>query len=417
MAKLYNWTEHLLNLGINAIYFGPLFESVSHGYDTADYYHIDRRLGSKEDFAALFSHLHSKGIKIIVDGVFNHVGRNFWAFRDVLEHKENSRFCSWFKNLNFNGRSPFNDPFTYEGWENHYNLVKLNLDNCEVEQHLLGAVRMWIEELGIDGIRLDAADCVDLNFQKKLSSFTKQLKSDFFLLGEIIHGDYNLWANSSTLDSVTNYECYKGLYSSHNDKNYFEIAYALNRQFGEYGIYKQLPLYSFVDNHDVNRLASTLKDKNNLLLTYSLMMTMPGVPSIYYGSEAGIEGIKSNGSDDQLRPCLDLDNMYNNGGNGLIQGIKKLAEIRKNSPALKYGTYRQLLVKSEQFAFEREHNGNRIIAVFNSSGSNIDININTGGNNGEYKDIFNGGHISHCSNGNLHIDNLPPHSVKILGLN
>lgn len=417
MSKLYDWTNHLLNLGVNAVYFGPIFESSSHGYDTADYYHIDRRLGSKEDFIELFNHLHLNGIKVIVDGVFNHTGRNFWAFRDVLEHKENSRYCGWFKNLNFNSRSPFNDPFTYEGWENHYSLVKLNLDNCEVEQHLLGAVRMWIEELGVDGIRLDAADCVDMNFQKKLAAFTKGMKSDFFLLGEIIHGDYNLWANNSTLDSVTNYECYKGLYSSHNDKNYFEIAYALNRQFGEYGIYKQLPLYAFVDNHDVNRLASTLKDKSNLFLTYSLMMAMPGVPSIYYGSEAGVEGIKSNGSDDALRPSLELDNLYINDG-GLISGIKKLAEIRKNNPALKYGTYRQLLVKSEQFAFAREFEGKKTIVVFNSSASNIDLNINAGGNyNGEYKDVLNSGHISICSNGNLHIDNLPPHASKILELN
>ena len=418
MHKLYDWTDHLLDLGINAIYFGPVFESTSHGYDTADYYHIDRRLGSKEDIIHLFRHLQSKGIKIVLDGVFNHVGRNFWAFRDVLEHKENSRYTGWFKGLNFNGHSPCGDPFTYEGWNNHYSLVKLDLNNYEVEQHLLGAVRMWIEELGIDGIRLDAADCVDVNFQKKLSSFTKQLKNDFFLLGEIIHGDYRRWANDTTLDSVTNYECYKGLYSSHNDKNYFELAYSLNRQFGEAGMYKHLPLYSFVDNHDVDRIASTINNKQNLYLTYCLLMTIPGVPSIYYGSEAGIEGKKVNGNDGPLRPCLELNNICNNGQGVLIHQIQQLISIRKSQSALKYGSYNQIHVNHEQFAFAREYNNEKVVVVLNSSDNSKELNIKLDMKfNGQYRDILNNGQNFACNNGNLYMNNLLPHSAMILALN
>ncbi len=232
IGKLSGWIPHLRELGVNALYIGPVFESSEHGYDTRDYYNIDRRLGSNEDFKRLCRELHENGIRVVLDGVFNHVGREFWAFQDVQKNGSASPYCGWFHNLNFGGGSPLGDPFWYEGWQGHYNLVKLNLRNPDVVSHLLGAVGMWIDEFGIDGLRLDAADCVDMDFFHQLRNYCKGRNPDFWLMGEIIHGDYNRWANPGALDSVTNYECRKGLYSSHNDKNYFEIAYSLNRQIG-----------------------------------------------------------------------------------------------------------------------------------------------------------------------------------------
>jgi glycosidase len=376
LDKIYSWIDHIKDLGINALYLGPLFESTAHGYDTADYYWVDRRLGTNDTLKNLVSYLHSKNIRVILDGVFNHTGRDFWAFRDVLSNGAGSRYCGWFQNLQFNDRSPLGDPFTYEGWNGHYDLVKLNLRNSEVKDHLLNAVRTWISEFDIDGLRLDAADCIDMDFLKELAGFSKSIKEDFWLTGEIIHGDYRKWANSNTLDSVTNYECYKSLYSSYNDKNFYEIAYALNRQFGESGLYKSLPLYNFVDNHDVTRIGSQLKNPAHLYPLYFMLFTIPGVPSIYYGSEWGIKGIKIKGSDYPLRPSLDLDLCSRDNHKDLPEAIKKLSKIRQKSKALQYGNYRQLFLNHEQLAFMRQYNNETVIVIVNSSADKTVLDIN-----------------------------------------
>lgn len=360
------WIPHLKELGINAVYFGPVFESGSHGYDTWDYYQIDSRLGKKEDFKQVISKLHKNGIRVILDGVFNHVGRGFFAFQDLQKNLENSQYKDWFCNLNFSWTSPLGDPFAYETWHGAAELVKLNLRNPAVSDYLLGAVRMWMDELEIDGLRLDAADCVDRDFFKQLRSFTKGKREDFWLMGEIIHGDYRLWANEEMLDSVTNYECWKGIYSSHNDKNYFEIAHSLKRQFGKGGLYENLCLYNFLDNHDVNRIGSLLTRKENLQNAYTLLYLMPGIPSIYYGSEWGIEGVKGQGmeADYALRPKLDLKEMEGK-NTELIRHLKKLAKIRSNSEAVKYGAYEDVVVRNEQFVFARSTEKEQILAALN----------------------------------------------------
>ena len=366
LTKIEKWIPHLKEMSVNAIYFAPVFESSYHGYDTKDYYKIDKRLGSNENFKALCEKLHENNIKIILDGVFNHVGREFWAFKDVQENGRNSRYCSWFANLNFDSKSPMGDEFNYQSWNGCYDLVKLNLKNQEVLDHLLHAVGAWIDEFDIDGLRLDAADSIDFEFFKELKKFTETKKNDFWLMGEVINGDYTRWANPESLDSVTNYECYKGNYSSHNDKNYFEIAHSLNRLFGKSGIYKDLCLYNFADNHDVNRLASILKNPEYIYNVYTLLYTMPGVPSIYYGSEYGIKGVKGQGTDLPLRPELELEEI-NKADDKLFELIKKLGKIRCESEALKYGNYEQVIVKNEQFIFTRTIKDEKIYIILNLS--------------------------------------------------
>ena len=280
LDKLYDWIPHLKALGITAVYFGPVFQSTRHGYDTADYYRVDSRLGDNDSFAKLCDALHQNGIRVVLDGVFNHVGRDFWAFQDVQKNGQSSPYCGWFHNLNFGGPSPMGDPFWYDAWQGHYELVKLNLRHPDVVRHLLDAVGMWMDRFHIDGLRLDAADCVDFDFFRALKGYVRERNPDFWLMGEIIHGDYARWANPELLDSVTNYECWKGLWSAHNTKNYFEIAHSLQRQFGPGGIYKNLALYSFADNHDVNRLASQLTNRRHLENVYTILYTMPGIPSV-----------------------------------------------------------------------------------------------------------------------------------------
>ena len=366
LVKIEKWIPHLKEMSVNAIYFAPIFESSYHGYDTKDYYKVDKRLGSNKNFKELCEKLHENNIKIILDGVFNHVGREFWAFEDVKQNGKNSKYCNWFVNLNFDSRSPMGDEFNYQSWNGCYDLVKLNLKNQEVLDHLLYAVGAWIDEFDIDGLRLDAADSIDFEFFKILKKFTEAKKENFWLMGEVIHGDYTRWANPESLDSVTNYECYKGNYSSHNDKNYFEIAYSLNRLFGKGGIYKDLGLYNFADNHDVNRVASDLKIPNHIYNVYTLLFTMPGVPSIYYGSEYRIKGVKGQGTDLPLRPELELEKIKEENDN-LFELIKKLGKIRCGSEALKYGNYEQVVVKNEQFIFARTFNDDKIYIILNLS--------------------------------------------------
>jgi glycosidase len=364
LEQLGPWLDHLRVLGANAVYLGPVFESSAHGYDTADYFHVDRRLGTNETLAALSGALHDRGVRLILDGVFHHVGRDFWAFRDLLARGEASPYRHWFAGVDFGRRSPYGDPFAYEGWHGHYDLVKLNLGHPEVRAHLFDAVRAWIRDFGIDGLRLDAADVLDLDFQSELAAVCRGARPDFWLLGEVIHGDYRRWANPAALDATTNYEGYKGLYSSHNDRNYFELAYALNRQFGPQGIYRDLPLYAFADNHDVARVATVLRNPAHLYPLYALLFTMPGVPSVYYGSEWGIGGAKAPGDDAPLRPALDLREAAARAPHpDLPAAIGRLARLRLEQPALRRGDYRQLFVDATRLAFARRLGAVELIVV------------------------------------------------------
>lgn len=379
ILKLIDDIPHIKELGCNAIYFGPVFESSAHGYDTADYTKLDRRLGTNEDFKKVCDALHENGIKVVLDGVFNHVGREFGAFRDVREHKLGSYKKDWFHVRE--GNSCYNDGFYYEGWEGHYELVKLNLYNPEVKNYLKDVITGWKNEFGIDGLRLDVAYCLDLNFLKELHGHCKWLSEDFFLLGETLHGDYNKWMNPEMLDSVTNYECYKGLFSSFNDMNMFEIAHSINRQFGSenWCLYRGKHLYTFVDNHDVNRIATMLKTKEHLPEIYTLMFMMPGIPSVYYGSEFGIEGDKNHGGDDMLRPEFDLEQMKNSGIRDLTAHIRSLADIVKEHPAASVGDYKQVQLTNRQYAFSRSGEGETLLTVINADDKPFTYNLNMGG--------------------------------------
>ncbi|MGE5621266.1 MAG: alpha-amylase family glycosyl hydrolase [archaeon] len=415
LDKIYGWISHLKSIGVNALYLGPLFESTSHGYDTADYYHVDRRLGTDEELKKLISVLHENGIRVIFDGVFNHVGRDFWAFKDLQRNLKASPYTQWFHGLDFSRRSPAGDPFHYEGWNGHYNLVKLNLNNHDTREHLFSAVKMWIDYFEIDGIRLDAADCVDMKFLRDLALVTKHMRSDFWLMGEIIHGDYRKWVNHETLDSVTNYECYKGLYSSLNDKNYFEIAYALNRQFGGGGMYKNMPLYGFTDNHDVNRVASMIKNPAHMYPLYCLLFTMPGVPSIYYGSEWGIKGEKIHNSDDPLRPSLNIADYTNGHSPELTKALEKFSTIRHSTKALKYGDYTQLHIAMEQFAFMRRSESQTAVVILNSSDKPVPLELNIPSMPGvRFKDVLNGGEEFEVKANKLSIGTLWPAWARVL---
>ena len=361
ILKVKEWIPHIRGIGADAIYFSPVFESDTHGYNTRDFRKIDCRLGSNEDFAEVCRSLHEAGIRVVLDGVFNHVGRGFWAFQDVLKNRENSPYLNWF-HINLGGNSNYNDGLWYEGWEGNYDLVKLNLKNEEVVNHILESVRFWVETFDIDGLRLDVAYLLDHDFVRRLRSFCDGLKKDFFLVGEILHGDYKTLVNNQMLHSCTNYECYKGLYSSFNSMNLFEINHSLLRQFGPEGwtLYKGLHLMTFVDNHDVSRVSSILTNEKHLPLIYALAFGMPGIPCIYYGSEWGAKGNKSDG-DPALRPSFEEPVE-----NELTEFVGKLSAAKKGSKALNYGGFRSVVLTNKQCIFERAVEGERVLVAINA---------------------------------------------------
>lgn len=398
LNTLLPWIFHIKEIGCNAIYIGPLFESVGHGYETTDYKKLDSRLGTNEDLTNFVAECHKQGIRVILDGVFNHTGRDFFAFQDIKNHRENSQYKDWYCNVNFGGNNSFQDGFSYENWGGYDLLVKLNQHNPAVKDYICDVIRFWVSEFDIDGIRLDAADVLDFDYMKALRHVANEVKSDFWLMGEVIHGNYSRWANDGTLHSVTNYMLHKALYSGHNDHNYFEIAHTVKYVSDMVG--NNLKLYSFVDNHDVERIYTKLTNKAHFLPVHVMLYTLPGVPSIYYGSEFGIEGRKERFSDDSLRPALNYEDYKDAiNTNPCTKLIAALGKIRQNTPALCYGDYQELELKTTHYAYARTLGGKSVITTVNNGDNDAYMDLVCGDSveyvgalKGERVSV-NGGHI------------------------
>ena len=377
LNTLLPWISHIKGIGCNAIYIGPLFESVGHGYETSDYKKLDSRLGTNEDLTNFVAECHKQGIRVILDGVFNHPGRDFFAFQDIKRNRENSQYKDWYCNVNFWGNNSFNDGFSYDNWGGYDLLAKLNQHNPAVRDYICDVIRFWVREFDIDGIRLDAADVMDFEYMKALRCVANEVKQDFWLMGEVIHGNYSRWANEGTLHSVTNYMLHKALYSGHNDHNYFEVAHTITYVGGMVG--KNLNLYTFVDNHDVERIYTKLKNKAHFVPVHVMLYTLPGIPALYYGSEFGIEGRKERHSDDSLRPALNYED-YKNAAetNECTKLIAALGKIRQNTKALMYGEYKQLVLQTTHFAYARVLDGKSVITTVNNADNAVSMNVEAG---------------------------------------
>lgn len=377
LLTLLPWMEHLKKIAVNAIYIGPLFESVGHGYETTDYKKLDSRLGTNEDLKKFVAECHKQGIRVIFDGVFNHTGRDFFAFKDLQKNREQSKYRDWYCNVNFGGNNEYNDGFSYENWGGYNLLVKLNQKNPEVKEYISDVIRFWVSEFDVDGIRLDAADVLDFDFMKTLRAVANEVKPEFWLMGEVIHGDYNRWVNEGTLHSVTNYQLHKALYSGHNDHNYFEIAHTVKRLYELGGNRPDgLKLYNFVDNHDVERIYTKLSNKAHFAPVHILMYTLPGIPSLYYGSEFGIEGKKEKWSDDSLRPELHFEDFKDAvEKNPCTKLIAELGQMRHKIPALSYGDYRELQLMNRQYAFVRSYKGTSVVVTVNNDDSDFTMTL------------------------------------------
>ncbi len=398
LNTLLPWISHIKKIGCSALYIGPLFESVGHGYETTDYKKLDSRLGTNEDLAAFVAECHRQGIRVVLDGVFNHTGRDFFAFQDLKQNREHSAYKDWYCNVNFWGNNEYNDGFSYENWGGHNLLVKLNQHNPAVRDYICDVIRFWVSEFDIDGIRLDAADVLDFEYMKALRRTANEVKPDFWLMGEVIHGDYTRWVNEGTLHCVTNYTLHKALYSGHNDHNYFEIAHTVKRLYEMGGNrIDGLRLYNFTDNHDVERIHTKLNNKEHFTPVHILLYTLPGVPSIYYGSEFGIEGKKERFSDDSLRPALSLSDYADaEEKNPCTRLIAVLGTIRQSTAALSYGDYRELLLTNRQYAFSRNHNGVSVVVTVNNDDSDYVMTL-PAGNAAQYRGALSGERVSVCN--------------------
>jgi glycosidase len=412
LEAIIGWLDPWRSLGINALYLGPVFESTAHGYDTADYRRVDRRLGDQALLTKLVSECKRRGMRVVLDGVFHHVGRDFWAFRDVLKRGASSPHAAWFSGLRFGERSPLGDPFRYDTWRDCYDLVKLNLDLPEVRAHLFGAVESWMRWFDIDGLRLDVADCIRPAFLRDLASFCRARRPDFWLMGEVVRGEYEHYLTPGMLDAVTNFELYETLHESLNGADLPRLAARLEQQYGAEGSFRSTPLYHFVDNHDVDRIASKLHRPSHVLTAYLLLFTLPGIPSIYYGSELGMEGHKRDGDEALRRPMPNRTDAPPRPD--LPQRLQLLIRIRKGNEVLRRGSFEVVLEAAEQLAFCRRYRDDIAVVAVNASDHPKAMRLSLPGCDGRsWTDRLDGTRYT-ADKGVVHLPDVPPGWGRVL---
>jgi cyclomaltodextrinase len=297
LDRLADWLGYVVELGANGLALGPVFASSSHGYDTVDHRRIDPRLGDDDDFDALVAAAHDRGLRVLLDGVFNHVGRDHPAFRAVLEQGPQAPTADWFRLRWPDG--PGGQP-QYDTFEGHGQLVALDHSSPAVADWVTDVMTHWLDR-GADGWRLDAAYAVPTSFWATVLPRVRARHPDAYVVGEVIHGDYARTVTESGMDSVTQYELWKAIWSSLNDGNLHELAHALGRHDGFLDTF--VPL-TFVGNHDVTRIASRLTDPRHLPHALAVLFTVGGTPSVYAGDEQAFTGVKEDraGGDDAVRP-------------------------------------------------------------------------------------------------------------------
>ena len=296
LRQLERWLDYAADLGCSGLLLGPIFASLSHGYDTTDYFRVDPRLGDDADFDGLAAAARHRGLSIVMDGVFNHVGRGFAGFAQALADGPDSAAARWFL--------PRRDPdgaVSYDTFEGHDQLVTLNHREPAVATHVTAVMNHWLDR-GASGWRLDAAYAVPPSFWREVLPAVRARHPAAWFIAEMIHGDYVRYAADSGIDSVTQYELWKATWSSLNDRNFFELAWALDRHNGFLGALTPL---TFVGNHDVTRIASQLSDRRHLGHALAVLFSVGGTPAVYYGDEQGLRGVKEDraGGDDAIRPA------------------------------------------------------------------------------------------------------------------
>jgi glycosidase len=420
LADLRRWVDHLAGLGVTALYFGPLFESGSHGYDTVDYFSIDRRLGDLALFREVLGELHGRGIRVILDGVFNHTGRGFFAFRDIQDKGRESRYAGWY-HIDWAGDSPYGDGFAYRGWDGHAALPVLNHANPDVRSYLFEVARMWLADVGVDGWRLDVAYEIGPEFWWEFRRVCKAARPDCFLVGELIHGDLRKWAAPDLLDGATNYQLYKAIHSSLNGRNFWELGAVMDRAVhAEWGLYRDIGLLNFLGNHDVTRILSLLDNPAHVYPALIFLLTAPGIPCLYYGDEVGMRGRKQDGDAALRQPMPATREEWPDADGNLYRAVAALASIRRSHAALTYGRYATLSASATSFGFLRAHSREAAVIALNSGSApdHLDCPVGKEGipDGTLFRDVLNlgGGDSFTVRGGSLRIEDVYPGWGRVL---
>jgi glycosidase len=364
--------DYLLDLGINAIYLNPIFLSSStHRYNTVDYYKIDPKLGSMADFKQFLDTAHQNGIRVILDGVFNHTGRGFFAFSDILENQEYSAYKDWYTILHFpvDAFSP-GETTDYLGWWKFKSLPKLNTNNPHVRKYILDVARYWIEQ-GTDGWRLDVPNEInDDGFWAEFRQVVKSANPEAYLVGEIWEADPR-WVGEGHFDGLINYPLRGNIFNFVNQKaTAKEYADKIEWLLKLYPMENVQAMYNLLGSHDVDRLWNSLEGNlNRLKLAFVMLFAFPGIPAVYYGDETGITG----GKDPDCRKVFAWQPQIWN--QELREWVKKLIATRKSLEALKRGDYQRLHEEDRCLAYLRTYNDQRVIVGLNASRENREFQL------------------------------------------
>lgn len=355
--------DYLTELGVNAIYINPIFAAGEyHKYDLVDYYHIDPCFGTDEEFGELVQHCHEKGIRVIIDGVFNHCGWHFMAFNDVVEKGEASDYKDWFYRLEYPVVRP-EDPETYPGYEcfgYERMMPKLALDQEEAADYFCQVGQYWIERYNIDGWRLDVASEINDGFWRKFRAAVKKCKKDAVLIGEVWESASH-WLDGTMFDSTMNYDfrkhCKRFFAEETADALEFDSRVTdMRMRYRKQTVFSQLNL---LDSHDVSRFLSLCKDVKSFRLAVIFQMTFPGMPSVFYGDEAGVTGIL----EAEYRSPMPWDTLAET--DKLFYLYQRAIELRKRELILKRGEYRTVTAEkgSRLYGYER-YLGSEGIRIF-----------------------------------------------------
>ncbi|WP_407688644.1 alpha-amylase family protein [Mycobacterium sp. HUMS_1102779] len=351
LRRLVDWFDHAIALGASGVALGPIFASRTHGYDTTDHYRIDPRLGDDADFDYVVAEAHRRGLRVLLDGVFNHVGVDFPKYREAQNDEAAAR---WFR-----GR-----PGRFHTFEGHSGLVTLNHDNPEVVDYTVGVMAHWLGR-GADGWRLDAAYAVPQRFWATTLPRVRERYPDAWFVGELIHGDYAAVVEEAGFDSATQYELWKAIWSSLNDGNFFELDWALQRH-NEF-LARFAPL-TFVGNHDVTRIASQIERREHLAHALVVLLTIGGVPSVYAGDELGFRGVKEErfGGDDAVRPEFGSPPLPLDAFGAEVWGLHQyLLGLRRRHPWLHAASTSAVRLSNLHYIYETRSGDDALLVVLN----------------------------------------------------
>lgn len=361
LDHIVDWLDYAIRLGASGLLLGPVFSSSTHGYDTIDYFRIDPRLGDEADFDRLIAEARRRGLHLVLDGVFNHVGRDFPALAAALANGPDSAEAQWFRR---HGTGDTFEESSFVTFEGHPGLIALNHDNPEVSDHVIRVMSHWLDR-GISGWRLDAAYAVPRRFWATVVPEVKRRHPRAYIFGEVIHGDYATFVRESGVDAVTQYELWKAIWSALNDRNLFELAWALDRHNRYLDSF--VPL-TFVGNHDVTRLASKLDDERHIPHALAVLFTLGGTPCIYAGDEQAFRGIKEHrsGGDDAIRPAFPASAEHlASGGWGIFRLHQQLIGLRRRHPWLVRARSRMVHLKGRQMVMTVEADGKGLAVLLN----------------------------------------------------